>query len=105
MILSFRDKRRRAFFEGERVKAFQSIERQAMMRLERLHAADRLMALNTPGNRNWSESTSKSFVRYRYLRQRSLFSSNSINSEISHPAAPAEIRDEKGTLKNLRSFF
>jgi proteic killer suppression protein len=39
------------FFEGERVKAFHGIERQAMLRLERLHAADRLMALNTPGNR------------------------------------------------------
>jgi proteic killer suppression protein len=51
MILSFRDKRTRAFFEGERVKAFQSSERLAMMRLERLQAADRLMALNTPGNR------------------------------------------------------
>ena len=51
MILSFGDKRTRAFFEGVRVKAFQSIERQAMMRLERLHAADRLLALNTPGNR------------------------------------------------------
>ena len=51
MIPSFRDKRVRAFFEGERVKAFHSIERQAMMRLERLQAADRLMARHTPGNR------------------------------------------------------
>jgi toxin HigB-1 len=51
MILSFRDKRTRAFFEGERVKKFQGCERQAMLRLERLHAADRLHALNTPGNR------------------------------------------------------
>jgi addiction module HigA family antidote len=51
MILSFRDKRTRAFFEGERVKVFQGFERQAMLRLERLHAADRLLALNTPGNR------------------------------------------------------
>jgi proteic killer suppression protein len=50
MILSFRDKRTRAFFEGERVKAFHSIELQAMMRLERLPAADGLMSLNTPGN-------------------------------------------------------
>jgi proteic killer suppression protein len=40
-----------AFFEGERVKAFHGFERQAMLRLDRLHAADRLMALNTPGNR------------------------------------------------------
>ena len=51
MILSFRDKRPRAFFEGERVKAFQGFERQAMLRLDRLHSADCLMALNTPGNR------------------------------------------------------
>ena len=51
MIVSFRDRRTRAFFEGERVKAFQSFERQAMLRLDRLHAAERLLALNTPGNR------------------------------------------------------
>ncbi len=51
MIISFRDKRTRTFFEGRRVRAFQGFERQAMMRLDRLHAADRLMALNTPGNR------------------------------------------------------
>jgi toxin HigB-1 len=51
MIVSFRDKRTRAFFEGERVKAFQGFERRAMLRLDRLHAADRLRALSTPGNR------------------------------------------------------
>ena len=51
MIISFRAKRTRAFFEGERGKAFHAIERQAILRLDRLHAADRLMALNTPGNR------------------------------------------------------
>jgi proteic killer suppression protein len=51
MILSFRNKQTRMFFEGERVRAFQGFERQAMLRLERLHAADRLLALNTPGNR------------------------------------------------------
>ena len=51
MIPSFRDKQTRAFFEGERVKAFQAFERQAMLRLDRLHAADCLLALNTPGNR------------------------------------------------------
>lgn len=50
MIISFRDKRTRVFFDGERVKAFQGIERQAILRLDRLHAADRLIALNTPGN-------------------------------------------------------
>jgi proteic killer suppression protein len=51
MIISFRDKCTGSFFEGERVKTFQRFERQAMLRLERLHAADRLMALKTPGNR------------------------------------------------------
>lgn len=51
MIKSFRDKKTAAFFAGERVKAFEGFERQAMLRLERLHAADRLWALNTPGNR------------------------------------------------------
>jgi len=33
-----------------RVKALRDLS-QAMLRLDRLHAADRLMALNTPGNR------------------------------------------------------
>jgi proteic killer suppression protein len=51
MIISFRDKRTGQFFEGVRIKAFESFEQQAMLRLDRLHAADRLMALNTPGNR------------------------------------------------------
>ena len=51
MIISFRNRQTRAFFEGKRVKAFHGFERQAMLRLERLHAADRLMALITPGNR------------------------------------------------------
>lgn len=51
MIVSFRDKRTRAFYAGGRVKAFSGFERQAMLRLDRLHAADRLGALNTPGNR------------------------------------------------------
>jgi len=51
MIINFRDKRTWSFFEGGRVKAFQGFERQAILRLDRLHAADRLLALNTPGNR------------------------------------------------------
>jgi plasmid maintenance system killer protein len=38
MIISFRDKRTRMFFEGERVKAFHGIERQAMLRLDRLES-------------------------------------------------------------------
>jgi proteic killer suppression protein len=51
MIVGFRDKRTRLLFEGYRVKAFQGFARSAMLRLERLHAADRVAALNTPGNR------------------------------------------------------
>lgn len=51
MIMSFRDKRTQRFFEGGRVRAFRGFERQAMLRLDRVHAADRLLALNTPGNR------------------------------------------------------
>jgi plasmid maintenance system killer protein len=50
MIIGFRDKRTRVFFDGEKVKAFHGIERQAMLRLDRLHAADRLMALHTSGS-------------------------------------------------------
>jgi len=34
MIISFRDKRTRAFWDGERVKAFEGFERQAMLRLD-----------------------------------------------------------------------
>ncbi len=33
------------------MKTFEGFERQAMLRLDRLAAADRLLALNTPGNR------------------------------------------------------
>ncbi len=51
MIITFRAKRTRDFFEGKRIKAFRGFERQAMLPLDRLHAADRLLALNTPGNR------------------------------------------------------
>ena len=59
MIISFRDKRTGSFFEGARVKAFQRLELQAMLRLDRLHAADRLMALKTPGNRKGLRVTGK----------------------------------------------
>ena len=50
MIISFRDKRTRVFFDDERLKAFQGFERQAMLRFDRPHDADRVMALNTRGN-------------------------------------------------------
>ena len=52
MILSYRDKRTRDFAAGLRVKAFESIERAARLKLDRLEAAvapSDLAAL--PGNR------------------------------------------------------
>ena len=52
MIQSFKDKRTRRLFEGERVPAFQSFARQAEKRLRVLDAADRLEALKRlPSNR------------------------------------------------------
>jgi proteic killer suppression protein len=52
MIQSFKDKRTRLLFEGERVPAFQSFARQAEKRLRVLDAADRLEALiRLPSNR------------------------------------------------------
>ncbi len=52
MIQSFKDKRTRRLFEGERVPAFQSFARQAEKRLRVLDAADRLEALiRLPSNR------------------------------------------------------
>jgi len=52
MIQSFKDKRTRRIFEGERVPAFQSFARQAEKRLRVLDAADRLEALKRlPSNR------------------------------------------------------
>ena len=65
MIISFRDKRTRMFFEGERVKAFHGIERQAMLRLDRLDAADRLMALNTPGKEDKGQYSIRVNDRWR----------------------------------------
>lgn len=52
MVLSYRDKRPRAFAAGERVKAFSSIERAARLKLDRLEAAVALRDLAVlPGNR------------------------------------------------------
>ena len=52
MIQSFKNKRTRRLFEGERVAAFQSFARQAEKRLRVLDAADRLEALlRLPSNR------------------------------------------------------
>lgn len=52
MIVSFRDKRTKDFAEGNRVKAFSGIDRQAQLRLDRLDAATSLQDLAAlPGNR------------------------------------------------------
>jgi proteic killer suppression protein len=52
MILSYRDKRTRAFAEGQLVPAFETFRRQAEKRLDRLEAAPHLQALRGfPGNR------------------------------------------------------
>lgn len=51
MILSYRDKRTRAFAEGKRVKAFGGIAHKAEMRLDQLDAATSLLDLDLPGNR------------------------------------------------------
>jgi proteic killer suppression protein len=52
MIVSYRDKRTRAFLIGRRVKAFSGIERAARLKLDRLEAATGLRDLAAlPGNR------------------------------------------------------
>ncbi len=52
MIVSYRDKRTRAFASGERVKAFSGIERSTRLKLDRLEAATSLTDLaSLPGNR------------------------------------------------------
>lgn len=51
MIVSFKDKRTRAFAEGSRVKSFAAFERKAELKLDQLEAATSLLDLNLPGNR------------------------------------------------------
>ena len=52
MIVSYRDKRARAFAAGRRVKAFSGIERSARLKLDRVEAATALKDLAAlPGNR------------------------------------------------------
>jgi toxin HigB-1 len=51
MIVSFRDKRTRAFAEGNRIKAFCGFERRAEMKLDELESAMSLLDLDLPGNR------------------------------------------------------
>jgi proteic killer suppression protein len=51
MIVSFKDKRTREFAEGHRVKAFEEIQRKAVLKLDQLDAATSLADLDLPGNR------------------------------------------------------
>ena len=51
MVVSFRDKRTRAFAKGNWVKAFAGFERKAEMKLDQLEAALSLLDLDLPGNR------------------------------------------------------
>jgi len=51
VIVSFGDKRTREFAAGKRVKAFSGVERQALLRLDRLEAATTVLDLNLPGHR------------------------------------------------------
>jgi proteic killer suppression protein len=51
VIVSYRDKRTRELAEGKRVKAFATFERQALMRLDRLDAAQSIRDLDLPGHR------------------------------------------------------
>jgi toxin HigB-1 len=52
MIVSYRDKRTRAFAAGKHVKAYSGIERAARLKLDRLEAAAALADLaGLPGNR------------------------------------------------------
>jgi toxin HigB-1 len=52
MIVSYRDRRTRAFAAGKRVKAFSGIHRSAQLKLDRLEAATALGDLAAlPGNR------------------------------------------------------
>ncbi len=52
MILSYRDKRTRAFADGDRVREFSGFDRQAWKRLEILDAATELQDLRAlPSNR------------------------------------------------------
>jgi proteic killer suppression protein len=50
VIISFRDKRTREFAKGQRVKAFEGVQRKAEMKLDQLEAASSLTDLDLPGN-------------------------------------------------------
>ena len=50
MIISFRDERTREFAKGQRVKAFEGVQRKTEMKLDQLEAASSLTDLDLPGN-------------------------------------------------------
>src|SRR2546421_11448061 len=59
MIVSYRDRRTRAFAAGKRVKAFSGIHRSAQLKLDRLEAATALgdlAALPATGSRSLTET-------------------------------------------------
>ena len=51
MIVSYRDKRTRAFANGIRFNSFTGFERKVEMKIDQLDAATSLLDLNLPGNR------------------------------------------------------
>jgi proteic killer suppression protein len=51
VIVSYRDKRTRAFAAGQRIKPFAGIQRKAEMKLDQLDAATSVLDLDLPGNR------------------------------------------------------
>lgn len=51
MIVNFGDRKTRAFFQGKRIPAFRSIEKQAARKLQELNAIASGRALSTPGSR------------------------------------------------------
>lgn len=65
MIVSYRDRRTRAFAAGKRVKAFSGIHRSAQLKLDRLEAATALgdlAALPATGSRSFTETTNGGYV-------------------------------------------
>lgn len=51
MILSFKDRRTKAFYDGERVAKFSAFDRTASRKLDQLDAATEIGDLTRPGNR------------------------------------------------------
>lgn len=51
MIVSFKDRRTQALFEGEWIPRFSAFESVALRKLDQLNAATKLADLSRPGNR------------------------------------------------------